>query len=493
MAYLTNFDYDLFLSYSHVDDLVTGGKKGGWITRFYEHLEVTLWQRLGGKGSVKIWWDPQLAANQVFDQTIKNAINRSALFIAFTSEGYLKSNYCQQELNWFYQKAKNEPAGLAIGDRRRIFNLLLNNIPYTRWLPEFTGAGAYTFHDAQRDEDVGFPISASEVVFRQQLHALVDQIDKTINALKEQDHVTVDGGVSYGKPYEKPKTVFMAATSDGLRRTHERVCNELQDKGVNVIANIPPPFEAKPHEEKVISDLSNVNLAVHLLDGFPGFPVYQDPNKNTYPRKQTELSLVHAKRQLIWLPRAQDMPNIEDHDYETFLTGLENNKQGRDSYKFIQELQTPTSITSTIIEELNREVSDPAPAPSAALLDTHFKDQPFAWELYQFLIDKKIRSYINPEEDDPTKNLNIFQELLKQVSLLIIIFGHVNGDWVRERLGTALQLAITEGCPLKACGVYMPSSVKERSGGVNPKQFPPTCPIIFFDNFSSLTPLVDSL
>jgi hypothetical protein len=106
--------------------------------------------------------------------------------------------------------------------------------------------------------------------------------------------------------------------------------------------------------------------------------------------------------------------------------------------------------------------------PSAALVDTHLKDQLHALELSQLLLQRNVQPYINPEEDDPRKNMKIFEERLKQVSRLMIIFGQVGEEWVLERLGAALQIAIVERCPLKACGIYFaPPRKKSADAGFN--------------------------
>ena len=110
---------------------------------------------VGRIGAVKIWQDPKLEGGQLFDQTIKNAIDTSALFLAFTSTGYLASEYCRQEVKWFCQKAGTQPLGLAVGDRMRIFNLQLNNIPFPDWPEEFGRTSGFPFHDAADQEDLG--------------------------------------------------------------------------------------------------------------------------------------------------------------------------------------------------------------------------------------------------------------------------------------------------------------------------------------------------
>jgi hypothetical protein len=68
---------------------------------------------------------------------------------------------------------------------------------------------------------------------------------------------------------------------------------------------------------------------------------------------------------------------------------------------------------------------------------------------------------------------------LKQVSRLIIIFGTVAEEWVRARLGEAVKIAITAGCPLQVCGIYFaPPRRKEKDG----KFSLPFLPVYQFDS-----------
>src|SRR5690348_10745552 len=101
MAYLAPFEYDLFISYSHVDNL----GDDAWVKRFHEALEIALAQRIGRLGLVKIWHDKWLDGDQLFDDTIRTAITRTAVFLAVTSSGYLASDYCNLELRTFHAKA----------------------------------------------------------------------------------------------------------------------------------------------------------------------------------------------------------------------------------------------------------------------------------------------------------------------------------------------------------------------------------------------------
>ena len=106
MAYLPNFEFDVFISYAHVDDLTAlGSGSPGWVHQFHEQLKIYLWKRAGRADSVKIWRDPVLDGNQLFDRTIQERVERSALFVALTSQGYVESEYCLKELHCFHRRA----------------------------------------------------------------------------------------------------------------------------------------------------------------------------------------------------------------------------------------------------------------------------------------------------------------------------------------------------------------------------------------------------
>jgi len=196
------------------------------------------------------------------------------------------------------------------------------------------------------------------------------------------------------------------------------------------------------------------DLSVHLLDDLPGREIQGDEGKS-YPQKQVELGLQHAKSQFIWVPNTLDTETIEDQCYKKFIDELQSGNRGEANYCFIKG--SASSISREVTEMLERtQVPDQngASASAAALLDTHLKDQRHAFKLGEFLLDKCITPYVTPEEDDPKKNMKFLEERLKQVNKLIVIYGDVAEDWVQERLRVAMHLAIHARVDLKAFGVY---------------------------------------
>ena len=172
------------------------------------------------------------------------------------------------------------------------------------------------------------------------------------------------------------------------------------------------------------------------------------------------------------------------------VSSQEREKTGR----FIQVL--PNEIPGAIVELLDElksvQTSSTGAEPLAALLDTHIKDQMLAMEISQYLIRHKILPYINPQEDDPLRNLETLKQQLERAKALIIFFGQVSEEWVRARLTVAMKIIIEEGYPVKAYGIYLapPHNGKD---GLN--LGPGLIPLDNRNGFdpASVKPLLDSL
>ena len=76
MAYVPDFEYDLFISYSHADD-------AGWIERLKSELENALIRKLRANTRPSVFFDTlELRAGRVFDSDIPGALDASVFFLA---------------------------------------------------------------------------------------------------------------------------------------------------------------------------------------------------------------------------------------------------------------------------------------------------------------------------------------------------------------------------------------------------------------------------
>ena len=141
MAYLKSFDHDVFISYAHFDNVPDREGDKGWVEQFAQQLSIRLLKRFGEP--VDIWRDPALKRSQLFDRVIEKAVQGSGVMISLITNRYLHSEYCQQEIKWFCDKAEQEPCGLIVDDYVRVFPVLLYNIPTTTSLFDLRIATRY--------------------------------------------------------------------------------------------------------------------------------------------------------------------------------------------------------------------------------------------------------------------------------------------------------------------------------------------------------------
>lgn len=482
MAYPSIFEFDIFISYAHVDN--QPGGRGGWVYRFQKELVDRLDKRLGRVGAARIWWDDSLDGSQVFDRKIENAVTRSALFLALTSEGYLKSEYCNKELECFCRKAEGEPAGLIIGDRARVLNILLDDIHYERWPARYGGTNGYRFFDAEE----GNPLDVRRKAFNVEINKMVKVVCDMLEALG-------GGEKEPGPEPEEPFTVFVADTATTLKTVRSRVYSELGREGVRITDLIPPPPSAAEHDEAALEKIKAADLCVHLLDHVPGREIDDRPEKS-YLERQAELSLEHASSQLVWVPTELSAPRvaeIEDVAHRDLLQRLADGprREGGD-YKFVRDL--PSAISHDILGQIEqikkRRLAAVTFVPGAArtaLIDIHLKDWQYALALSRSLLEREIVPSVNREEDSPQKNLKGFEDQLRRADLLIIVFGDVPQEWVHERLGEALKIVAVspQDCALRACGVYLAPPHKN---GEASRFKHPLLPIEVMDNTERFNP-----
>lgn len=444
MAYTKDYTYDIFISYAHIDNQQTSGKTRGWIEKFYAELNLSLLRRIGTY-KISFWWDEKRLDGSIeFNPYINEAIQKSAIMICLVSPAYLQSDYCRKELQSFYNKASHETAGLHPGNRNRIINVLMNDIPYTEWPGELAGATGFKFNDAKEDGDFGDTLKTNTKAFEESLKNLREAIKKILDELNK---VII--------PDDKFR-IFIGDVSDSLSVFKKRVINDLKShKEFEIVYDIPPPYEETEHENIVKQSLQNIKLSVHLLDQYPGREIEGRENIS-YPQKQIELSLSTPQTQLIWVPLDMNIDTVEDEQYKLFLTNLETGKESVKNIKYIRGIKS--ELTQQIIDVSNKilaEEKKPSAGKLSILLDTHYSDQLYAYELSKQLVEKGIQPYINPEEDDPKKNITILEDRIAQVNKLVFFYGKVSSYWISERINAAMQLMVSNSYSKKDFYVFM--------------------------------------
>ena len=460
MAYVSTFEFDIFISYAHVDNTHLSDENNGWVDHLHKELQITLDRRAGKSQMIKIWRDNWLDGNQVFNQTISEKIKKSAIFLSLMSNGYLQSEYCQKELNQFYSYYKNHPPGLVVGDRSRIFSLLLTNIPHESFPDGIAGTSSFAFHDAASDDEMGMgdPIDTDEKLFREKLKILVKAIFRCLNQMQSLNEETAVKPKTDALTLPDPDTtypVFFADVSDALRTPKARVVNDLQAKGVYVIdETVPPPYDIDSHDKKCIQLATSSKVSVHLFDQYAGREIKKN---QTYAMKQLQICLEKSASQLIWMPEALNIESIEDQIYQDFMKTLDKLPAPNKDIELIRGNRD--AIVTGVVEKIRKmkqaSSKPPAKQQAAVLLDIQEKDNICAYELVNYLSPLNITILMNPAHEKPKDNFDPLENYLQSVNSLMIVCGKVNNETIISRIMILMKMIYETKADIKTQAVFL--------------------------------------
>jgi hypothetical protein len=458
MAYLKSFDHDVFISYAHDDNVPDREGEKGWVEQFHQQLAIRWLKRIGEP--VHIWRDLALKRSQLFDQAIEKAVQGAGVMISLITNRYLRSEYCQQEIKWFCDKAKQEPCGLIVRDYVRVFPVLLYNIPPEGWPEACHGALAFPFHDASGPE-FGEPLNPASDAFSQQLSRLVDELHVVLTQLKQHEAAPTPDDADESQVSDF--TVFMASSSDDLRPIHRQVSKTLEQQGITVIGDIPPPYDEVFHAKVATQAIQKADLCVHLMSTSPGEPLAPDNPSKTFPLEQVRLGLAHAHSQLILAPDEFATADIEDAAFAAFIRELAERPRDADRLELVRtgrhQMINAILLKKQALEERAAQRQEIAEGRGwTAFIDLHINDVVNAAELAElvsYLNQKRVVSMMIPSADlPPAASMSLFQENLKKAQLFIIIFGAVARTWVEYRLKEAFKLILTHQLSTQI-GIYV--------------------------------------
>src|SRR5690242_6854365 len=218
MAYVRRYEFDIFVSYAHVDNTAIDPADHGWVDALVRVLDSDLSMKLGRKEAFSIWRDKQnLRGNHECSGYIPEQVRKSAVFVAIVSPGYVASKHCQQELQAFIDSTGHTAA-------RRLFIISKDPIDESRYqMPDCVrDLRKYQFWIADRDHKprvLGWPLPRPDVVEdRQCYYPKIGDLSSDIVCELEQLQGGCQGPALPGGtgPGQRDNVVLLAEVTDDL-------------------------------------------------------------------------------------------------------------------------------------------------------------------------------------------------------------------------------------------------------------------------------------
>ncbi len=476
MAYVPGFDYDIFVSYAHVDDLPDVEGEDGWVTTLVKVLQNRLAQALGRREAFSLWMDHQLARHVEITPKIVTSLEKTATLMAVLSPGYLASEWCGRERETFL-KMVNERAQSG----SRVFIVERDKVERDDRPEEFGELLGYRFWVQDRPgrppRILGTPRPLpDDTGYYDILNDLARELAGELKRLRDSERERVEdselepvrdseperlrdmGGIG---PGERPGpehgdgdsrvTVFLAEVTDDLDPLQTELKRSLeQQKQLSVVPRRLYPREPSAFREAVAGDLKQSKLFVQLLSTVPGRKL--PDSEETYVSIQYQLAADIELPILQWRSPELSVDSLGaqiDPVHRRLLEGA--SVQAIDFEDFKREIIKRA-------EGMRSKKEEPQPIGGAfVFVDVEPKDDPLAEELGDFLA---ARGYdvVKPIEGHPGRTAAEIRKDLEENILasdaIVVIYGETENTWVQGQLREVRKLNYRRDRPLLALTLY---------------------------------------
>jgi hypothetical protein len=294
-------------------------------------------------------------------------------------------------------------------------------------------------HDADKVDDFGDPINPKQ--FESQLKPVVTSLDETLRAFPRE------AAPVQTKLEDSLPKVFLADVADTLRPFRKRLIKEIAERA-RVLDAIPPPLQRDLHDQTMMQALDKADLSIHLFDQWSGRELEDDENI-TFPRHQADLVTASAARALLWVSDSLTADDMEDETQQQWLEQLEQRVREGGNYQFVRAGREP--FIAQMLETLDR-IAEQRQAqdkgPQRLLIDTHRKDQRYAYALAAGLTERLPDLDVDFTKDsDGAAGWSQFESAVRQVRDLVVLFGQVAPAWVQGRVERAYKVAFGSETP----------------------------------------------
>lgn len=433
-SYVPNFENDIFISYTHIDNAPLAKSQEGWVTFFHTALQARLRQLLGAE--LTIWRDAKVQGNDYLSDTLLKQFPKIAVLVSILSPRYIQSEWCLRELREFAEVAE-KTGGLSIEEKARIFKVVKTLIPLEEHPEALQGLLGYEFFtvDPHKDRPLEFrPELGPEA--DQKFFAKLEDLAYDIHLLLKTLKARQSGAPSTARASSNGPAVYLAPTTSDLSEAYDKIRRELLERNCRVLpAGDLPLRNAVELKNRVLADLGLCKFSIHLIGAKYGF-VPEDETHSLIEMQHelaSEFSRNDGLSRLIWLPPGLQTP---DERQQKFITAL---RTGAYVQARADLLETPLEeLKSSILAKLRNGKTNGAstivPAgPARVYLICCEQDREAVAPIEDYLYDQGFEVELPAFEGDETQLREAHQDKLLLCEAALIYGGAITDAWLSSK------------------------------------------------------------
>ncbi|MCV6637262.1 toll/interleukin-1 receptor domain-containing protein [Candidatus Albibeggiatoa sp. nov. NOAA] len=437
-SFVDGYQYDIFVSYAHVDNTPLPGAEQGWVSTLINGLRNHLGQKLGRSDAYQLWLDTTEPTNAQLLSKRQQNISESALLLIILSPAYLASAYCMSDLSQFI---------ITTGvDAGRIFIVEHDYIDPDERPPSLEHIMGYPFwiRDTmtQQIRKLGVPKPNPEREF-EYYQRLDDVAREMVNKLKSMRQ-TVHPAVENSTPMT---TVFLASATEDLIEQRSKIKRYLIQQNIRVL-----PENSTGFNPNLTQDLEQSQLFIQLLtdktDG--GYALFQYQQA-----KQANLKILQ------WRPQFIDVNSITDQNQRDLLMTDTVVVMGLVEFQHYvsqqiskwQQMEAERQHQAQFLQQIQQQTEQDI----VVFIDANPDDMSLGQQISEVLQNYGI-AYTLPLPVTPqTKAAEIRKDLKNNLlysDALLILYGEATPEWVRGQLWEVRRLQGNRKQSLKVLAVF---------------------------------------
>lgn len=456
---------DIFISFSHLDDLSMQANEPGWVTRLHRTLEIRMGQLTGQP--VKVWRDPKRDEEDDFDPEVGLRLKNARAFVPVLSPPFAQAEGCRQEVRSFCNATRSEGTFEKNG-RPRVFKVMKTPLDQNLLEPDLRDVfenlmGFEFFEQDNNGYLVEFDESFGEDSRRRFLHRVYD-LAHEINATF-QGPGTVGNGA--GSTTTKG-TVYLAETTSELRDKRDQVRRELLERGYRVLPEHPLPKEANALRKQVQESMAESDLVLHLLGTTYGRIPEGENQSIAEIQCRAEPLTGRVIPRIIWAPASDE---FEDAQQKAFVHQVEQGEMGYREVEFLRG--SIEQLKRLAIKTLDKKgTTSPLAQPTPLTEETEETvipdgekviyivceeaDEEAVEPLEDYLYEQGFDVKIPPFDGDPAAFTSVHQQQLTLADAVLVYYGTASAQWAEMKLMDVKKApGLGRRQPFLAQGVYI--------------------------------------
>lgn len=429
MAHAAGFTYDIFVSYSTIDNDVQAGDGRGWVDVLVDKLRRELTPRLGDR-ELRIFLDhAAMRSNLPITPQLVDAVRGSATLLVVMSPSYLRSPWCDRERRVFLDAVEARPPGSMLVVRAR-------PVDRDRQPDEFRDLRGIEFFatvDGPGEHRLLGTPDPNELPFIERIISLAGELAEQL------DRIPAAAGPRTGK------RVFVAAATDDLEDREAELRSYLDQAGLDVLPSPQsryPTTDLATYEAAVLRELAGCCLFAQVLSTVPGRDL-AFAHGWRLPALQHALARRAGTPVLQWRDRGQPIDGVRDADHRGLLDAAQ--ACGIDEFKrtvAARALQPPAAPR-------------PPTAPQVAIfVNADARDERLALQVSDALADLDVDCYRMPATGSPAHIRAALENNLRGCDGLVLVYGSAEVAWVQSQLQQARRLNTQRDTPLSPIAVF---------------------------------------